>query len=235
MDERRGGPGGRADSEAAARFAEARRAMVAEQLVRRGIGDPRVLRAMELVERERFVEIALAEVAYEDRPLPIGHGQTISQPYMVARATELCAPRPGDRALEVGAGSGYQAAVLAQLCAEVFAIEIVPALADRARRVLAEIEAHNVTVEAFDGSGGWPAHAAYDVIIVSAGAPRIPTLLVGELAEGGRLVIPVGGPQEQELAVVRRVGDEYQTSFETRCRYVDLRGRFGVGGGAPAA
>jgi len=142
---------------------------------------------------------------------------------------------PGDRALEVGAGCGYQAAVLAELCAEVFAIEIVPALAERARRVLAESEIRNVTLEAFDGSGGWPGHAPYDVIIVSAGAPRIPTMLVGELADGGRLVIPVGGPQEQELAVVRRVGDDYQTTFETRCRYVDLRGRFGVGGGAPAA
>jgi len=209
--------------------------MVTEQLIRRGIEDPRVLAAMGLVERHRFVEAALAGAAYEDRPLPIGHGQTISQPYMVARATELAAPRPGDRALEVGAGSGYQAAVLAELCAEVFAIEIVPALAERARRALRETDAHNVTVEAFDGSGGWPAHAPYDVIIVSAGAPRIPTLLVGELAEGGRLVIPVGGPEEQELALVRRVGDDYQTSFETRCRYVDLRGRFGVGGGAPAA
>jgi protein-L-isoaspartate(D-aspartate) O-methyltransferase len=209
--------------------------MVAEQLVGRGIGDPRVLGAMGKVRRHRFVEMSLSASAYEDRPLPIGYGQTISQPYMVARATELAAPRPGDRALEVGAGCGYQAAVLAELCAEVFAIEIVPALAERARRALAETETRNVTVEAFDGSGGWPAHAPYDVIIVSAGAPRIPTLLVGELADGGRLVIPVGGPQEQELAVVRRVGDDYQTTFETRCRYVDLRGRFGVGGGAPAA
>jgi protein-L-isoaspartate(D-aspartate) O-methyltransferase len=235
MDETRGGSRGRGDSDAEARFADARRAMVTEQLVGRGIGDPRVLGAMGKVKRHRFVEMSLAASAYEDRPLPIGYGQTISQPYMVARATELAAPRPGDRALEVGAGCGYQAAVLAELCAEVFAIEIVPALAERARRALAETETRNVTVEAFDGSGGWPAHAPYDVIIVSAGAPRIPTLLVGELADGGRLVIPVGGPQEQELAVVRRVGDDYQTTLETRCRYVDLRGRFGVGGGAPAA
>jgi protein-L-isoaspartate(D-aspartate) O-methyltransferase len=209
--------------------------MVSEQLVGRGISEPRLLAAMGVVERHRFVEAPLVGAAYEDRPLPIGHGQTISQPYMVARATELAAPRPEDRALEVGAGSGYQAAILAQLCAEVFAIEIVPQLAERARRALAETHTLNVTVEAFDGSGGWPAHAPYDVIIVSAGAPRIPTLLVGELADGGRLVIPVGGPHEQELALVRRVGNDYQTSFETRCRYVDLRGRFGVGGGVPAA
>jgi protein-L-isoaspartate(D-aspartate) O-methyltransferase len=154
---------------------------------------------------------------------------------MVARATELAAPKPTDRALEVGAGSGYQAAVLGRLCAEVFAIEIVPALAERAARVLAETGSPHVTVDAFDGSGGWPEHAPYDVIIVSAGAPRIPPLLVSELAEGGRLVIPVGPPEEQELAVVRREGDHYVTSYDTRCRYVDLMGRFGVGGAVPAA
>jgi len=209
--------------------------MVLEQLVRRGIRDPRVLEAMTDVPRHRFVAPDQVALAYEDRPLAIGYGQTISQPYMVARATELAAPRPTDRALEVGAGSGYQAAVLATLAAEVFAIEIVPALADRARRVLAEIGYENVTVESFDGSGGWPEHAPYDVIIVSAGAPRIPALLVSELADGGRLVIPVGGSEEQELAVVRRQGDHYVTSYDTRCRYVDLQGRFGVGGGQPAA
>jgi protein-L-isoaspartate(D-aspartate) O-methyltransferase len=117
----------------------------------------------------------------------------------------------------------------------VFAVEIVPALAERAARVLAEVGTRNATVESFDGGGGWPAHAPYDVIIVSAGAPRIPPLLVAELAEGGRLVIPVGRPEEQELAVVRREGDHYVTSYDTRCRYVDLLGRFGIGGGAPAA
>jgi len=218
-----------------ARFAEPRRAMVVEQLARRGIRDPRVLAAMGTVPRHRFVDPALADDAYDDRPLAIGHGQTISQPYMVARATELAAPRPTDRALEVGAGSGYQAAVLAELAAQVFAIEIVPPLAARAAQALAGAGYHNVTVDSFDGSGGWPEHAPYDVIIVSAGAPRIPPLLVSELAEGGRLVIPVGRPEEQELAVVRREGDHYVTSYDTRCRYVDLLGRFGVGGGAPAA
>jgi len=212
-----------------------RRAMVLDQLVRRGIRDPRVLEAMTAVPRHRFVDPALAGQAYDDRPLAIGYGQTISQPYMVARATELAAPRETDRALEVGAGSGYQAAVLGALCAQVFAIEIVPTLAARARAVLAETGYTNVIVESFDGSGGWPEHAPYDVIIVSAGAPRIPTMLVSELADSGRLVIPVGGPEEQELAVVRREGDHYVTSYDTRCRYVDLQGRFGVGGGQPAA
>ncbi len=234
MAETRGGSGNDdgADDEA---FAELRRAMVIEQLVHRGIRDPRVLGAMGLVPRHRFVEPSLAELAYDDRPLSIGHGQTISQPYMVARATELAEVHAADRALEVGAGSGYQAAVLARLCAQVFAVEIVPALGARAREVLADVGADNVTLESFDGSGGWPAHAPYDVIIVSAGAPRVPPLLAGELADGGRLVIPLGPPEEQTLALVRRRGDEFTTSYDTRCRYVDLLGRFGVGGGAPAA
>jgi protein-L-isoaspartate(D-aspartate) O-methyltransferase len=209
--------------------------MVLDQLVRRGIRDPRVLEAMTVVPRHRFVDAGLELQAYDDRPLAIGYGQTISQPYMVARATELAGPQPDDRALEVGAGSGYQAAVLAELVAEVYAIEIVPALAERARAVLADTGYENVTVASFDGSGGWPDHAPYDVIIVSAGAPRIPAMMVSELADGGRRVIPVGGPEEQELAVVRRQGDHYVTSYDTRCRYVDLQGRFGVGGGQPAA
>jgi protein-L-isoaspartate(D-aspartate) O-methyltransferase len=217
------------------RFAEARRAMVIAQLARRGIRDPRVLGAMGAVPRQQFIDPALWDEAYEDRPLPIGYGQTISQPYMVARATELAAPQAGARALEVGAGCGYQAAVLAELCGEVYGVEIVPGLASRAAETLAALGHRNATVECFDGSGGWPRHAPYDVIIVSAGAPRVPPLLVDQLADGGRLVIPVGSPQEQELAVVRRRGDGYETSYDTRCRYVDLMGRFGVGGTTPAA
>jgi protein-L-isoaspartate(D-aspartate) O-methyltransferase len=209
--------------------------MVIEQLAHRGIRDPRVLGAMGAVPRHRFVDVALADEAYEDRPLPIGFGQTISQPYMVARATELGAPRPTDRALEVGAGCGYQAAVLAELCAEVYGVEIVAGLARRAAETLAALGYRNATVESFDGGGGWPEHAPYDVIIVSAGAPRVPPLLVDQLADGGRLVIPVGSTHEQELAVVRRRGDRYETAYDTRCRYVDLMGRFGVGGTPPAA
>jgi protein-L-isoaspartate(D-aspartate) O-methyltransferase len=231
---RRGGSGGGGGDPEDPTAAQ-RRDMVFEQLVRRGIRDPRVLEAMTVVPRHRFVAAALVSHAYDDRPLAIGHGQTISQPYMVARATELAGPRATDRVLEVGAGSGYQAAVLAELAAEVFAIEIVPALAARARDALADTGYDNVTVESFDGSGGWPEHAPYDVIIVSAGAPRIPAMLVSELADGGRLVIPVGGSEEQELAVVRREGDHYVTAYDTRCRYVDLQGRFGVGGGQPVA
>jgi len=233
--QRRQSSGTGEDDEVEARFASRRERMVADQLQARGIRDGRVLAAMGKVARERFVDESMRERAYEDSPLPIGYGQTISQPYMVARATELAAPRDTDRALEVGAGSGYQVAVLAELCAQVYAVEIVPALAEQARRALAGAGYRNVVVDSFDGGGGWPAHAPYDVIIVSAGAPRIPPLLVAELADGGRLVIPVGRPEEQELAVVRREGDHYVTSYDTRCRYVDLLGRFGVGGAVPAA
>jgi protein-L-isoaspartate(D-aspartate) O-methyltransferase len=218
-----------------ARFIEARRRMVHEQLERRGIRDPRVLAAMSAVPRHLFVDGVRADEAYDDKPLPIGFGQTISQPYMVARATELADPRPGDHALEVGAGCGYQAAVLAAIVDQVYAGEIVPGLAARARATLGALGIRNVEVGAFDASAGWPEHAPYEVIIVSAGAPRVPPLLVDQLADGGRLVIPVGSPREQTLAVVRRRGDEYETTMDTRCRYVDLLGRFGVGSVPPAA
>jgi protein-L-isoaspartate(D-aspartate) O-methyltransferase len=218
-----------------ARFVEARRRMVAEQLERRGIRDARVLAAMRTVPRHAFVEPSLAEVAYDDRPLPIGFGQTISQPYMVARATELAAPAPTDRVLEVGAGCGYQAAVLAQLAGQVYAVEIVRGLAQLAAQKLAALGVRNALVEAFDGGAGWPDHAPYDAIIVSAAAPRIPPLLLDQLADGGRLVIPVGPQEEQTLAVVRRAGDRYDVTDDTRCRYVDLLGRWGVGGNPPTA
>jgi protein-L-isoaspartate(D-aspartate) O-methyltransferase len=191
--------------------------------------------AMAAVPRHQFVDPALTQVAYEDRPLPIGFGQTISQPYMVARATELCDPRPTDRALEIGVGCGYQLAILAQLCERAYGIEVIPELARMAATTLAKLGIENVEVESFDGSGGWPAHAPFDVIVVSAGAPRVPPLLVDQLADGGRMVIPVGEPNEQELAVIRRRGDEYETTTDTRCRYVDLVGRYGFGRTPPLA
>jgi protein-L-isoaspartate(D-aspartate) O-methyltransferase len=225
------GAGAREDQ----RFAEARRAMVADQLAHRGIADARVLIAMGQVPRHLFVEPSLAGEAYADRPLPIGYGQTISQPYMVARATELAAPGERDRVLEVGAGCGYQASVLSWLAREVYAIEVVPGLAARAVETLRALGIANVRLESFDGGGGWPEHAPFDAIIVSAGAPRVPPLLVDQLADGGRLVIPVGTHDDQVLSVVRRTGDRYETFLDTRCRYVDLVGRFGVGGDPPAA
>lgn len=213
----------------------ARQTMVDVQLRGRGIADARVLHAMATVPRHRFVGPQLAPAAYDDRPLPIGHGQTISQPFMVARATELAAPGPDDRALEVGAGCGYQAAVLARLCARVFAIEIVPELGREAARTLRALGIDNVVVGAFDGSGGWPAEAPFDVIVVSAGAPRIPALLLDQLAEGGRLVLPLGEPDAQVLTRVWRHGNDYTVTEDTRCRYVDLVGRYGVGAQTPAA
>jgi protein-L-isoaspartate(D-aspartate) O-methyltransferase len=209
--------------------------MVEEQIAGRGVDDPRVLAALAEVPRHRFVESQLESLAYDDRPLPIGAGQTISQPFMVARATELARPQPGDRALEIGAGCGYQAAVLSRLCREVFAVEIIPSLADKAAGVLRALGYTNVTVDAFDGSVGWPAHAPYDVILVSAGAPRIPALLLDQLADGGRLVLPLGEIETQVLTCVRRQGSTYETVEDTRCRYVDLVGRYGVGGVIPQA
>ena len=229
------GAAGRTGALGDVHFVQARRTMVLEQLARRGISDPRVLGAMASVPRHAFVDPSLYEAAYEDRPLPIGFEQTISQPYMVARATELARPQARDRALEVGAGCGYQLAVLAELCHEVFGVEIVPALAARARQTLAQLGYSNAVVEQFDGSAGWPEHAPFDIIIVSAGAPRVPPLLVDQLADGGRMVIPVGPPLEQELVLIHRVGDRYETSSDTRCRYVDLQGRYGFGGSPPEA
>jgi protein-L-isoaspartate(D-aspartate) O-methyltransferase len=209
--------------------------MLEDQIVARGISEPRTIAAMGHVPRHVFVDAALHDLAHEDRPLPIGFGQTISQPYMVARVTELAGPGPSDRALEIGAGCGYQAAVLSVLCAEVFAVEIVPELAAKARATLGKLGRTNVTVESFDGSSGWNAHAPYDVIIVSAAAPRIPALLLDQLADGGRLVLPVGQADSQVLTRVERRGSDFSTSEDTRCRYVDLVGRYGVGGTPPQA
>jgi protein-L-isoaspartate(D-aspartate) O-methyltransferase len=209
--------------------------MVVHQIAGRGIDDPRVLEALVEVPRHRFVEHQQERLAYEDRPLPIGFHQTISQPFMVARATELANPQPGDRALEIGSGCGYQAAVLSWLCGEVYAVEIVEPLAARSRETMHALGYTNVTVASFDGGGGWPAHAPYDLIIVSAGAPRVPPLLVDQLADGGRLVVPVGSLDQQVLTRVQRHGTRYEMYRDTRCRYVDLIGRYGVGALVPQA
>lgn len=216
-------------------FERLRHEMVEKQLVARGIRDERVLAAMSAMPRHRFVDASLVEMAYQDRPLAIGHGQTISQPFMVARATELAAVDPRDRALEVGAGCGYQAAVLGQLCDQVFGVELLPDLAARAVANLRGLGITNVIVDSFDASAGWSEHAPYDVIIVSAGAPRIPSALVDQLSDGGRLVIPVGEGDGQQIAVVRREGDSYSMTTDTKCRYVDLLGRYGFGGTPPSA
>ena len=168
--------------------------------------DPRVLAALRAVPRHRFVPEAYREGAYDDGPLPIGQGQTISQPYIVAVMTEQLRPEPGDRVLEIGTGSGYQAAVLARLVARVYSIEIVPELAERARATLAELGVANVEVFTGDGYRGLPEHAPFDGIVVTAAPPEVPQPLLDQLALGGRLVVPVGR-RDQELRVLERTAD----------------------------
>ncbi len=214
-------------------FDAQRAAMVQEQLEGRNIYDQRVLTAMRKIPRERFVDEAMRERAYEDAPLPIGSGQTISQPYMVARMCELGRFEGSERVLEIGAGSGYQTAVLCELARSVYAVEVRPELGYAALRRLATLGYHNVEIGVFDGSCGWPDKAPFDVILVAAGAPQIPPLLVDQLAESGRLIIPVGPRQGQRLAVVTRKGEEFSTEWTTPCTFVDLVGRFGWGGDGP--
>jgi protein-L-isoaspartate(D-aspartate) O-methyltransferase len=213
-----------------ATFADSRHRMVEAQLRRRGIRDARVLDAMGRVPRERFAPEDAGDRAYGDYPLPIGFGQTISQPYMVARMTELCALRGDERVLEIGAGSGYQSAILCELAREVFAVEIVPELAEQARARLLALGHENVHLECFDGSAGWRVHAPYDAILVAAGAPEIPPVLLHQLADDGRLVIPVGQRGDQRLARVTRGLESFSTEWCTECRFVDLVGQYGWGG-----
>jgi protein-L-isoaspartate(D-aspartate) O-methyltransferase len=191
--------------------------MVREQIEARGVRDPRVLAALREVPRHRFVPEAWRESAYDDGPLPIGQGQTISQPYIVAVMTEQLRPEPGDRVLEIGTGSGYQAAVLARLVARVYSIEIVPELAERARATLAALGVENVEVVTGDGYRGLPEHAPFDGIVVTAAPPQVPQPLVDQLALGGRLVVPVGS-WDQELRVLERTasGIRSETLFPVR-------------------
>jgi protein-L-isoaspartate(D-aspartate) O-methyltransferase len=175
-------------------FQDARQAMVARQLQRRDITDPRVLMAMGKVPRHRFVPPAMASYAYGDHPLPIGEGQTISQPYIVALMTQWAEVHPGDKVLEVGTGSGYQAAVLAELTDQVFSIELRPELARQAAARLKDLGYDRVQVKCGDGYQGWPAAAPFDAILVTAAAPHMPPALEAQLKEGGRLVIPLGTP-----------------------------------------
>jgi protein-L-isoaspartate(D-aspartate) O-methyltransferase len=208
--------------------------MVVEQLEQRGIRDPRVLSAMRRIPRERFVSDAMRERAYDDGPLPIGHAQTISQPYMVARMCELAGLDGKERVLEVGAGSGYQTAVLCELGRSIYAIEVIAELHRPAERRLAMLGYRNVEIGCFDGTYGWRERAPFDAIVVAAGAPAIPPLLVDQLADGGRLVVPVGPRQGQRLAIVTRRGDHFSTEWTTPCTFVDLIGKYGWGGAGPA-
>ena len=207
--------------------------MVAWQIESRGIHDPAVLGAMREVPREAFVPDELAARAYEDGPLPIGEGQTISQPYIVALMIAAARIEPGDRVLEVGAGSGYAAAVAARIAAEVYAIERHPALAEAARIRLATLGYANVTVIAGDGSGGLPGEAPFDAILVAARSPEVPEALKHQLKIGGRLVIPVGGDAMQALCRITRTGAEDWTGDELcAVRFVPLIGEHGLAEGA---
>lgn len=198
--------------------------MVDAQLRMRGIADPRVLTAMATVPRELFVGEELKSKAYDDSALPIGHGQTISQPYMVARTCELARCEPHHRVLEVGAGSGYQAAVLARLAGEVIAIEVIPELAERATRALAAAGIDNARVVVSDGSVGYPGEAPFDRVVVAAGAPAVPDPLVEQLAEGGRLVIPVGSRTMQRLLVLTKRDGVVHREEHDACVFVPLVG-----------
>ncbi len=202
----------------------AREAMVNQQIAGRGIRDARVLHAMRQIPRHAFVPEAMRAQAYDDHPIAIGRGQTISQPYMVGLMTEALELRPEDRVLEVGTGSGYQAAVLAALAKEVYTIERHPELARRARETLARLGITNVHVEEGDGSAGLPAHAPYDAIIVTAGGPHIPQPLTQQLALGGRLVCPAGDRKVQQLYRVVRDVKGFQTTRGLKCVFVPLIG-----------
>lgn len=201
--------------------------MVETQLVGRGITDSRVLDAMRKVPRHHFVDEALQDQAYNDHPLPIGDKQTISQPYIVALMTEILRLTGGEKVLEIGTGSGYQGAVLAELAGRVFSIERHPGLAYRANQILQKLGYTNVIIRVGDGSMGWPDDAPFDGIIVTAGTPKIPQPLIDQIAVGGRLVVPVGDRFSQELVLVERSREGVKHTNLGGVRFVDLVGKWG--------
>ncbi len=201
--------------------------MIAEQLIPRGISDKRVLDAFRKVCRHEFVPEKLQDVAYADYPLPVGEGQTISQPYMVALMTELLALKGGEKVLEVGTGSGYQAAILAELTKDVYSVERIEVLADKAREKLQGLGYKNVTVKIGDGTLGLQERAPFDAIIVTAGAPQMPKSLVSQLNENGRMVIPIGSGFSQVLTLAEKKGDKIIAREVCGCVFVPLIGKEG--------
>lgn len=208
-------------------FEVARRRMVTEQLVPGGIRDERVLKAMGKVPRHAFVAPGMEDQAYLDRPLHIGFGQTISQPLIVAMMSEAMEFKGGEKVLEIGTGSGYQAAILAELAKEVYSIERIGELSNRARKALYRLRYNNIKLKVGDGTLGWKETAPFDRIIVTAGAPVVPESLVGQLASGGRLVIPVGGEEVQRLELIEFAGGQLKSRTISACRFVKLVGTEG--------
>lgn len=206
------------------RFAKKRQQMVASQIKRRGIRDQRVLEAMRKVERHKFVPDPLQHKAYDDRPLPIGLGQTISQPYIVAFMTEQLQLRGSEKVLEIGTGSGYQAAILGEIAEQVFTIEIVEELARRSSALLKQLGYRNITVRAGDGYQGWPEEAPFDAIIVTAAPDHIPRPLIDQLKPGGRLIIPVGGFSQDLILMTKQENNEIQKKRVLPVRFVPMTG-----------
>ena len=205
----------------------ARERMVRNQLIPRGITDKRVLKAMGKIQRHLFMDEALVGEAYNDHPLPIGHKQTISQPYIVALMTQALELTGNEKTLEIGTGSGYQTAVLAELSSRVYTIERIRALMERARHMLQELGYTNVLFKSYDGTLGWEEYSPYDAIIITAGAPAVPEPLLEQLAEGGRMIVPVGDKFSQELIKITRRKDSYDKKSLGGCRFVDLIGAHG--------
>ncbi len=204
-----------------------RERMVKTQLIPRGISDPRVLDVMRKVPRDRFVNKALVGEAYDDHPLPIGDKQTISQPYIVALMTEALELSGEEKTLEIGTGSGYQTAILAELSRQVYTVERIRPLLVRARDTLMELGYNNILFKAFDGTLGWKEYEPYSAIIITAGAPSIPQPLLDQLADGGRLIIPIGNRFSQELIKVTKRKENYIQKNLGGCRFVDLVGIHG--------
>jgi protein-L-isoaspartate(D-aspartate) O-methyltransferase len=212
------------------RHIKPRMKMVTSQLISRGINDERVLKAMEKIPRHLFVDEGLQDQAYADNPLPIGERQTISQPYIVALMTEALELTGHEKVLEIGTGSGYQAAILAELADRVFSIERIASLADRARKVLESLGYYNVLIRVGDGTYGWKEESPFDAIIVTAGAPHVPKTLFDQLTIGGRLIVPTGDRHTQKLMKLTRTSedrDEAETKNLGGCRFVNLIGEYG--------
>jgi protein-L-isoaspartate(D-aspartate) O-methyltransferase len=208
-------------------FTWARERMVQEQILERGITNSRVVQALRKIPRHLFVDPGLANRAYDDSALPIGQKQTLSQPYMVARMTEALELAGEERVLEIGTGSGYQTALLAELCFNVFSVEKIRALSRKARELLDRLEYQNIALHVGDGTVGWSEHAPYDGVLVTAAAPELPKPLLDQLALGGRLVIPVGEEMSQVLVRVRRTAAGFEDEQLGECRFVKLWGKYG--------